>query len=333
MEISTLSRKILRDLCMDSRVSVTELAERYGITRKMVKSRIDALERELGLKYTLELNYEKLGFMPMYIARVKFSKSAKDANPQRWLASSKPVQLAVVTKGDFDVLVFVLVMKPNEYFKWEMSLFDALAKCGVKIKSSQVTVAHLGFIPIKSESIMASNTNDVYRRILTTLNENSRITWRELGNHIGISSELTKYYLRKLDKTGLIKRYTAVATRPTMRYSIAYFVNYTVRENILSRVSNERRTMYWNEPKEFPVLSEFQMMLSTTGSDMSFTWAVYDDYDEGLKRSVITHKRIYKIDSPEDRHATVEKVIAGMAPFRNMDQKESYDATLGESAV
>ncbi len=333
MEISLLSRKILRDLCTNSRSTVTELAAKYGITRKMVRSRITALEKEFGLKYTLELDYEKLGFLPLHIVKIRFLRRVRIEDLRSAFANDRLVQFAATTKGDFEMLVFILAKGSKEYFLWETTLWESLARYGIGTTSSEVTVAHLGFVPVNQKSIMASDVGDIYKRMLAVLNENSRITMRELGKRVGISDGLAKYHLRKLDETGIVKRYTTIVTKPTMQYNIVYFMNYTIRENVLARVRNERRTMYWTEPKEFPLLSEFQMMFSTTGGEVSFTWATYNDYNDGMKRSVRTHERIYKVDSPVAQCARIENVVVGLMPLRNLDQKENYDLTLGRLGV
>ncbi len=328
MEISRLSRGILRDLCTNSRVTVTELAKKYGITRKMVKDRIDALESELGLKYTLELDYEKLGFAPPNIVRVKLKKKMGAAVLRSILARSDAIQFAVTTNGQFDMLAFVMVKTSMEYYKWEMWFWLALAKYGAATKSSEIIIERLGFVPMNDATIALSGVNDVYRKMLLALNGNSRMPISDLAGKVGMSAELAKYHVRKLNETGLIKRYTTVVTRPPLKHSIVYFANYSVKENVQSRIQNERRTMYFREPSEAPILNEFQMVLTTTGGDSTFTWAVYDDYAEGMERSVRTHERIYRADSAVARHAAVGEVVKGIPPIRSLDQKANYDLTI-----
>ncbi len=331
MEISSPSRKILRELCTDSRTTVTKLAKKYGIPRNSVKGRITALEKELGLHYTLELDYERLHFTTLHILRIKFSKKPKSKELKPIFTRSKIVQLAITTKGDFDMVVVALARDSKEYFKWEFGLWIALSKYGLESHSSEVIVSHLGFVPINDDSINECKIDDNYKKIILCLNSNSRMTMRELSKKIGLSEGLTKYYIKKLDKEGIIKRYTTVVTRPPLKYGIVYFVNYAIKEGVEVRVENERRTMYWKDLWEFPIISEFQFMWSTTGGDTSFTWACYDNYEEGIKNSVTAHRNAYKIDSPTIKHAIVDQAIKGVLPLRNIDTKENYDTTLGAS--
>lgn len=330
MEMSSLSRKILRDLCTDSKVTITELSRKYGLSRAAIKDRITALEKELGLQYTLELDYEQLKFSSLHILRLRFDKKPKPKPDQlkSFFEQSKIVQLAITTKGEFDMVIMALAKDSKEYFKWEVGLWTKLAKFGLESHSSEVIVARLGFIPINNESIADCKIDDIYKKIILNLNQNSRMTMRELSTKIGMSEELAKYHVKKLSSQGIIKRYTAVATKPPLKYSLVYFANYIVKEGVESRVENERRVMYWKTLQEFPVISEFQFMWSMTGGDSSFTWACYDNYEEGVKHSITTHKSIYKVDSPDIKSAVVEQVIKGFFPLRNIDTKENYDTTL-----
>ena len=329
MQISVLSRKLVRELCTNSRVSITELAARYGLSRKMVRDRLAALERELGIRYTLELNYEALGFATLHLVKVRFSEKVEPKALEEVLGRSRVVQLAATTTGAFDMIIFALARNLREYFKWEIGLWTQFSKYGINTSSSEVTVIHLGFVPISDEFIRDSSLKEPYRKVLVELYSNSRMTVRELSKRTGIGETLVAYYLMKLKESGLIKRYTAIVTNPPLRYNIVYFANYTVKEGVESRVETERRTMYWREPDEFPIVNEFQQMFSTSGSDASFTWAVYDNYRSGLERSALTHKRIYKVDAPVIRHATIDRVVKGSLPLRNIQVKDNYDVTFG----
>jgi DNA-binding Lrp family transcriptional regulator len=152
---------------------------------------------------------------------------------------------------------------------------------------------------------------------------------RELSRKIGLGEELTKYYIRKLSKEKIIKRYTTVVTKSPLKKHIVYFVNYRVKEGIEERIGFERKSMYWKKLQEPPIISEFQLMWSTTGSEVSFTWGSYQDYKEGIKNSVNAHKQVYKMDSLVVKSAVVDQVIKGLMPLRNVDTKETYDTNLG----
>ena len=334
VEVSLLSRHILRDLCMDSRVTITELAQKYTVSRHVVKERVEALEREFGLRYTIEPNYAALGFTELHILRMKFKKKAQPDSLSSIFAKSRVAQLVFTTKGDFDGVIFAVAKSPMEYSQWETALYGVLSRYGAEIIQSETNIFHLGFIPLDNIAIEASNLEPIYKRILSIINSDSRISIRDLSKEMGVSEALTRYYFRELDKSKLIKRYTTLVTKSPMKVNIVYFGNnYIVKPGIQRRVERERRTMYWKQLPEFPVVSEYPISLSASGGDRFFTWANYNDYDEGKKQSVDAHVAAYREDEPKMALATVEKVIKGYPPIRNIDQKEIYgvvDWTGGE---
>ncbi len=327
-DVSLLSRRLLRELCTNSRVSVTSLSEKLAISRPIISKRIKALEKEFGLKYTLELNMTSLGVSNIHVLRVKFDKKPKEADLGALFESSKRIQLALTTVGDFDLLLFVVAKSVEDYLGWELKFDLALSKYGVSTSPSEVAILHLGFVPVSDTLILASGLDETYKKILLELNSNSRIKISDLARRIDTSEDAVHYYMEKIEKEGIVKRFTAVATKPLINENIVYFADYTIHEDIERRVEAERKRMYWKLQNEFPILSEFQMMFSTSGSDMSFTWATYPNFKEGLKQSVGLHAEIYKRDAAVMRYARICNLVKGTLPLRNIDLKEAYDARL-----
>lgn len=333
MELSFLSRQILRDLCTNSRITVSDLSKKYNITWHSIKGRIKALEDEYGLLYTLELNYEALGMTTMHVVNIKCTKKPKIEELMEICKKSKNVQLAVTTKGDCDIVIFALAEAPRAYYMWEISLMISLAKYGVSINSSEVTLPHIGFVPLNDELIKNSQIDEVYKKLILELNKNSRMTIRELGKKVGLKENITRYYLRKLEEEKAIKRFTAVVTRPPYKYNILYFTNYRVKEGVEKRVENERKMMYWKKHEEFPIINEFQLMFSMCGSENSLNWAIYGDLKKGLAESVELHKKIYSADSPTVIYAVVDRIVKGVLPIRNLDPKDSFDFSFSETTT
>lgn len=323
MEISTLSRQILRELCTNSRVTITELAEKYKVSRHAVKERIGALEKEFGLRYIIEPNYGELGFTTMHIVRMRLTKVPKPETIREIFSKSRTAQFVATTTGEFNLIIFAVAKNSIEYSQWETALNAEFAEYGIYLKQSEINVMHLGFIPLDTAAIEASNIDTIYKKMLSILNEDSRISIRDLSKRMGSSEALTRYYFRELNKTKIIKRYTAVATKSQFKFNIVFFANYVLKSGIEKRVDRERRTMYWKPLSEFPILSEYPIMWSTSGGDRSFTWANYDDYKEGLKQSVDAHKAAFREDEPKLRVGVVKEIIKGYAPIRNLDQKEN----------
>lgn len=324
MEISILSRKILRDLCTDSRISISDVAKKYNITWHVARERIRALEEEFGLRYTVEVNYNELGLKDLHVIRAKFVRRPKPKDLEKLFKSSRVAQFVAITKGDFDMIIFALAKDGTEYVVWEMAIEQALAKYGLYAMSSEVNVMHLGFTQITNDTIETSGIDSVYKKMLEIVNENSRISIKDIGKAMGMSEALTRYYFRHLQKTKIVKRYTAIVTKSPLKVNIAFFGNYTMRTGIENRIVRERQNYFWKQPDEFPLVNEVPLMWSMSGSDKTFTIANYSNEKEGLRYSVEAHKENFRIDNPDIKQAVVEKVIKGYIPTRNVDQKAVY---------
>jgi DNA-binding Lrp family transcriptional regulator len=164
VDISVLSRKILRELCTNSREPISEISGKFGISRYSTAERIQDLENALSLRYTLELNCDALGFSSIHIVAVKFSKKPEFDKLKLMLSKSRVVQLAVTTKGDFDLLIFAVAKGKVEYVQWETALQLALSKYGVAGNSYEVYMTRMGFLPLNNETIMASSIKDIYKK-------------------------------------------------------------------------------------------------------------------------------------------------------------------------
>ena len=103
-------------LSMNSRSSINTLSHNLGIGISATRSRIKKLEEQLGIKYLLELDIEKLGFSP-YITLVKFKDKPPLTNMLRTVLEKNPmVQFAAFLKGKFDLLIYSLGETPTNAF-------------------------------------------------------------------------------------------------------------------------------------------------------------------------------------------------------------------------
>lgn len=67
------------------------------------------------------------------------------------------------------------------------------------------------------------------RILLDQLQENARLTSIELGQQVGLSPSGVQKRLRKLEESGLIKKYGAVLDRKKLGYDLVVFVQVTIQ--------------------------------------------------------------------------------------------------------
>ncbi|MDE1873555.1 MAG: winged helix-turn-helix transcriptional regulator [Candidatus Micrarchaeota archaeon] len=322
--LNKTSKMLLKELCTNARIKLPALSKKFGMSRYLLAQEIKNLEKELELHYTLELDNAKLGFGTTHIMHLKFVKRPSSETLERILNKIPPIQLALLTKGDFDLLCFAVTRTPVEYSQIEIALQLLLEEYGAKVKSAEVTLARLGFVPLDSNLISRSALESEYKEVLIRLNANSHAKISEISRSIGISDDLVRYYIAKMEREGIIKRYTAVIGKPNTGFTIAYLANYAVRENLQSRIDKERREIIFTGDEQSDV-NDFQFMFSTTGSEQTLNIATYRNRKYGLEHSVKAHNRIYAADRPEVVSAEITKPVKGAVPFRYLNVKEVYD--------
>ncbi|MEM0075876.1 MAG: winged helix-turn-helix transcriptional regulator [Conexivisphaerales archaeon] len=318
---------VLRALCNNSRASVSDLSKKLGISRYFIGKYIASLEEKLGLKYTLELDYKLLGFSSMHVMYLNFSKKPRPEVFDTLIPKSIRIQFFATTKGDFDTIAFAVSKNPIEYSQLEVALQASLIDYGAEVHSAEVTLMRFGFVPISNALLAtADGIADDIKKLLMALNENSRQELSSLSKATGMSVGMTKYYMAKLEKAGIIKRYTAVITNKAFKTAIAAFVSYHVTSGIEERIAMERRNLYFAEPKEPYAANSLLEMWSISGAAQAFILAGFNS-EKDANAMINKHNSIYAKDKPSVATALITKTHLGFLPFRNMNVEESYDTT------
>lgn len=327
MEIGPLSLRVLRELCTDSRISLSEMERRLSSPHYVLARHIKRLEETLGLRYTLEMDYTKLGLSKINVLHFKFSKKPTNDFIKSVVEKSDMVQFAMTMKGkDMGLVAFVTPRNTAEFAKWELTFILKFLKYGVAPEGTYIDIMHLGFMPLNEWAINSSDIKDVYKKLLVALNQNSRQTIRELSGKIGLNEDLTRYYLIKLEKEGIIKKFTTIITKPQENVNILLFTTYIFREGYVGRILYKRKHVFFKEENPLPDCNEYQMVASLNGIVEDFVWGIYKTEKEAQEKCVQVNKAIYEKDSPSMRYGYVDKVVKGFMPIRSINIKDNYVA-------
>ena len=110
--------RILRAMPIDGALSVSEIADRVGLSQSPCSRRIARLQNEGILKgRSVDLDRRKLGFNAIVVARVKLDKHDKDALTafRREISVIPEVQYAVLLMGAFDYDLHIVVRDIDHY--------------------------------------------------------------------------------------------------------------------------------------------------------------------------------------------------------------------------
>ena len=144
---NVVTRKILRALSENSRVSISDLAKSLGISRMTARLKLKRVAEEFNIHYTVEFNENLLRLVAPHLIAVKFEKKPDYAHVARLLSQTHIPQIAVSMRGGYDMLVYAVARTTREYAHWDKSMQILLSEYGVDWKPSGLS--KLGF-PIKS---------------------------------------------------------------------------------------------------------------------------------------------------------------------------------------
>lgn len=116
--VDDLDLKILREFIRDSRTSYRNIAKKLGIAPGTVLSRIRRMEKNNVLKkYTVSVDYEKLGYSVTSVTEIKVSKG-KLVEVEKRLAKLPGVCAVYDVTGDVDAIVISKFRNPAELSKF-----------------------------------------------------------------------------------------------------------------------------------------------------------------------------------------------------------------------
>ncbi|MGC8652284.1 MAG: winged helix-turn-helix transcriptional regulator [Candidatus Micrarchaeia archaeon] len=325
MEFDNRYKLILRMLSEDSRASITELAKGAGTSRVTVAKLLEKLSNDYNIRYTIEVDDDRLGMVQRHLVVLRFSNKPKLAELSEALAGDALVSNAYVCDGDFDALVQVRASSPMDYVMWESQLPTKLGRFGITIKPSSIMFPNYGYFPIGAKELesVVTGISARERAMLAVLSSNSRARLSELAEGTHTSKSTANYKLFSLKKKGVIKRFTIGAAKPPYKYILAFLVNYHFTNTTYVR-SVQMMDYYKHYDSGMPLFNTFQLLVPMSGSYRFFGMGLFRDEQDAMEHAIGAHLRVFSQEKPEIERARVTGIIKGSYPFRNLDIEANY---------
>ncbi len=321
---SAIVKRITRLLSENSRLSVTEMAKQLGVSRKTVENRIREAEKELGIKYTLELDEAALGLDNPHLILIKFMEKPDYGKIKEILERSHIPQLAVMIDGTYDMFVYANAEDPNEYVYWDKTTQVLLSDYKAQWQPSDLAFRHLGFVPIRSVLIERLKIPEVYKDILLLLNENSRMSFKEMATKLGMKSNTLAYNFKKLLGSGYVKRFTIVIERQENISMMSLFGKYIIAKGFEDDSMSMRREITFVDDK-IPLISRCLFSAQLIGGYDFFFVGAYDNKSIGYNRLIKYYKNRFKRHKVKVMYGSIDKVLVGDFPARNLDVKKEFN--------
>ena len=253
MNPTSIEKKILTILSMNSRASYKFIGELAGITTSAAYNHVKRIEEKFGIAYLAEIDYHALGYLS-FVVFVKFIDKMPLVEEIKNALSEEPrVQLVLLTTGDYD-MVFYILAKQEE-------IRDVLllwGKLPIKIKEAKLYITPntdaYGFIPLRdkffdlmkndslkttmspSKKTIVSNREYV---VLRELNLDGTLEFTKIDKKHNLERGASQYAYHSLIKKKIINRITITERALPLKYNVIFLsqvVHWAEQEKTRSRL-------------------------------------------------------------------------------------------------
>lgn len=321
-------RRILLELSSDARSSLSKLAKSAQCSVVTAKRLMDRLVERHDIRFTLEVDMDRLGLSDRHILTVKFEHMPDEEFLRNLFEKDAYAQDVYITRGGFDLLIFAAADTPINYTLWETDLAANLSEYMPDLRPSEFVFPQLGYVPLNDSFVdfireeLKTDKHD--KQILKLLNRNCRMGYREMAQAIGMKEDTIRYRLFRLIRKGIIRRFTIAVQNPGYGYLVPYFLRYRFYKDTTSSAFPKMRSHYMNADSDRSTLNGFPMIAPLSGSYRSFGMVFDKDRAAALQKGIRWHKSLLRREQVSERHAVVVKTIKGLVPLRNLDASANY---------
>ena len=211
---------LLTALSMNGRISLPVLSKMLGLSITATDWQVKSLERRYGIRYLPEIDVTKFGYMQFFLA-VKFLNKSPPAEDLKKLLQKEPrIQTAMMLKGEFDVLIYVLAKSVEEL---NDDIIIGVSKAMGDYSCKWTTVPFYEtycFIPIRDAFIDFLKGSLLSREyaVIKELNIDGKSEFRKMDRKYGKDGGRSSYSYYKLRDEGKIRRITISVQKLQFRY-------------------------------------------------------------------------------------------------------------------
>lgn len=312
-KIDLKDRVILEELTENSRVPVSKIAKKLKCSPKTVKARLDILEKEHLIKYTLLFDEEELN-LEFHLILVKLKENFSEAEISDAIKLSKIPQFCAVTKGSFDLVIYTCSKSRNEFDMWSVDFRRKMNKYIINWLPISIITRRFGFFPLRDEVISELDMPSQKKEIIRILNKNSRTPIKDIAGKLKLSSPTVKYHIDRILKSKIIKKGTITFESNPVHLLILQKLNFPDNFEEL----NYKGRQFWIEN-----LNSISCIFRLGGNyDLCVMYSAKSiDHAYSLEKE---NYSAWKSISGEFISAIVLKVLIGEISFNPYRKKEEY---------
>jgi len=211
-------KKIIEELILNSRIPINQLAKKVGISREVCIYRIKKLKQKIIIGFTTIIDSEALGYNRYEcFIQLKGISITKEKELIKKLEDDKFITYLSPVVGKWNIVFDILTKDSNHLENLMQDItkeFSQYIENYILIRVGKqegiFTTKLVGTNKqIKSnQHIKGTKIDEIDKRILALLSNNSRIEYKELSKKLNLTANAIKYRIKNLEKSGTIQGYT-----------------------------------------------------------------------------------------------------------------------------
>lgn len=224
-QLDRKDKQILTELDVDARQSYHQIAKKTGLSKEVVKYRIDRLiKNQTILRFHTVINYFKLGLVKFKLyLRLTNTNKEKLEEITHYFHKHPLTEWVALTTGRWDIIVGFLVHNVNEFDQEVQQMLDLFSThIQEKYVTTTLYLSHetRGFLGRSNNSkrtkIVYHTSQDPQEKIdqtdeeiLRLLANNARLPATKIAKKLNLTPRIIQYHMKELEKKKIILAYKA----------------------------------------------------------------------------------------------------------------------------
>jgi len=285
-DLDLKDKRILKELFEDGRMPFSTVAKKVGLSREVVKYRVDRLlERKFLLGFNTVIDINKIGWKIFFgYIRLRSLSSDKEKEIIKYFTNHPNIAQVIRCIGNYDIIIKIFakdVLHMNEVIKdIESNLKPCLDEYCVDYVEEEFPIPLvLMYAPVKPDiKYMFEKKNkdkvdvdDADIKIIKLLANNARMPLIEMARKTGLSRDHLKYHLKKLEQKKVILKYRPSAWLGSISTGFSWFfvmlkiekLSDNVRKKLQNYlISNSNITYYYKTIGAYDICFEIRLVKS-----------------------------------------------------------------------
>ncbi len=234
---SVTDNRILTCLSMNARLSAKNIGKIVGVPAATAYAKTKKLEKDYGIDYTTQFLLAPLGYRAFMVFAKFLDKKPSAEELKKAFGKEPKIQYAASTKGEYDIIAYLLDSTSTEAAKTVLNLRSGLLGEYDAVFSTSSAAQKYGYVRLRDEFFGSELSKKVWHRsksatdlksghllerefiLMRELNLDGRLNFSEIDKRHGFGSGTSTYTYKRLFEREIIRNATIDMKPQLIRYT------------------------------------------------------------------------------------------------------------------